>query len=144
MAQSTKLVIIGAGIFINICVAFWAAGYSGRTETPPLTRLVLKQPGCESVSRAGIPAEISNGVCEISVRFRKNRLNNGGAIDKNGSELIVINSDQVVGFTQIDDGSDEPWSEEHKQAIGLLIGSMMFMGFLVLLMGMDVPREKRK
>lgn len=143
MAEAKKLVLIGSGLFITICLTFGVVGYSERTETPPLTALVLTNQACEQARSIGIDTDKSNGICTVQVRFRKSRLNNGGTIEKSGIVLWAISSEQVVGYSQIDDGSDEPWSAEHKQAIGLLIGSIALMVFLVLLMAIETTTEKR-
>jgi hypothetical protein len=50
---------------------------------------------------------MSNGICTITVRYKKNVDDDGGTIEMNGIPHSSINSNQVIGRHQLNDGSDE-------------------------------------
>ena len=127
MEKETKLVIAGASLLLVIGFVSWSTGYVERTQTPPLVKLTLSQSGCEFVARSGIADEVKNGICTLTVRYRRNRLNDGGVIEKSEIRPIMISSGQVISVTELDDGSDEPWSEEHRQALAIWIASLLLL-----------------
>ena len=144
MKSDTKILIVFFGVIANVALAFWSAGYSSRTETPPLLKLTLTQAGCEYVARAGIQAEVKNGICTVSVRFRKIGFGDGGRIERAGAATIEISSGQVVGLTKLDDGNDEPWSPEHQKAIAWVVFSMLLMLAWVFLARSATSKGKEK
>jgi hypothetical protein len=127
-AGSFRYVIGGFLIFICFGFVFGAMGWIERTETPPLTRIALSQAACESINRSTMTTEIKNGICSIDVRYRKNLLNEGGKIEKeDGTVLMTVSSGQVISVSQLDDGSDQPWTTDHKYAIELENASWLMM-----------------
>ncbi len=146
MSLDAKLVAAGFGFILTMAWVFGLIGVIDRTETPPQLQLTLNRPGCEYIKTTGITADINNGICTITVRYRKNRLNEGGTIEKNGIVLSTISSGQVVSFRQLDDGSDEPWSDEHRRAFEWLLGPVSFMIFILVVLSLikDIPEETKQ
>ncbi|MDP2816169.1 MAG: hypothetical protein Q8O19_05775 [Rectinemataceae bacterium] len=144
MDKEVKMVIGAAGFLIVLGFASWSTGYFGRTNTPPLVSMTLSQPGCEFIARSGIATEVKNGICTITVRYRSYRLSDGGTIEKRGAPPIAIGSGQIVGMTELDDGSDEPWSTEHKKAFGIWIVTLLIMLFISVLMLLDIKSRGKK
>lgn len=116
-----------AFFFASMIVSFWAAGYHHRTKTPPLVNLTLSQPACEHLAQSGIPAEVKNGICIITARYREINFENNGYIEVAGKPPLKISEGLIVAIVQLNDGSDEPWSIEHQKAFAYLIGSMMLL-----------------
>ena len=145
MSLDAKLVAAGFGFILTMAWVFGLIGVIDRTETPPQLQLTLNRPGCEYIKTTGITADINNGICTITVRYRKNRLNEGGTIEKNGIVLSTISSGQVVSFRQLDDGSDEPWSEQHRQAFEWLLAPALLMIFILVVLSLikDLPEETK-
>ena len=131
---SAIYVFIAIGIFICIFVMFFSLGWVERTDTPPLYKLNLSQPACEAFNRTGFTTEIKNGICTVAVRYRRNHFNEGGTIEEAGTAIMSVGSGQLISLQQLDEGSDEPWTTEHKFAIALQIASFSMMGLMVLAM----------
>jgi len=144
MDKEVKMIIGGAGMLVCIGFISWSTGNWERSKTPPLVRLTLNQPGCESIARSGIENEVKNGICIVTVRYRKFRLSDGGTIEKNDASSIEISSGQVVSVVELDDGSDEPWSAEHKKAFGIWIVSLLLMPIILMLMSGDTKSRGKK
>lgn len=130
----TKLIFITVGMFISIAAVFSSLGYVNRTATPPLVQLTISEAGCEYVSKAGVSTEKISSNCTIKVRFKKIMLGDGGIIELKQGHQLQLNNSQIVGMTQLDDGSDEPWTDEHKKAVALLCASVAVMLLLSLVM----------
>lgn len=144
MDKEVKMIIGGACMLVGIGFISWSTGYFERTKTPPLVRLTLNQPGCEFIARSGIATEVTNEICTITVRYRAYRLSDGGMIEKRGAPSIAISSGQIVGMTEMDDGSDEPWSAEHKKAFGIWIVTLLLMPLIIVLMSLDTKSRGKK
>src|ERR1017187_6489273 len=127
MTFDAKLVAAVIGFLFNLIWVEGLINYIDQTQTPPLVQLTLIQPGCEFVKRIGIDSDVSDGICSITVRYRKNLEDEGGTIEMNGIPHSSINSTQVIGRHQLDDGSDAPWSDEHKRAFEWLLAPVLFM-----------------
>lgn len=144
MDKEVKMIIGGACMLIGIGFISWSTGYFERTKTPPLVRLTLNQPGCESIARSGIANEVKNGICLITVRYCKYRLSDGGTIEKRDATPITISSGQVVSVVELDDGSDEPWSVEHKKAFGIWVVTLLVMPLIIVLLSLDTKSRGKK
>lgn len=144
MDKEVKMIIGGASMLVCIGFISWSTGNWERSKTPPLVRLTLNQPGCESIARSGIANEVKSGICMITVRYRKYRLSDGGTIEKNDASSIAISSGQVVSVVELDDGSDEPWSAEHKKAFVIWIVSLLLMPLILMLMSGDTKSRGKK
>jgi len=142
--SEAKIATGAGGFFLGLMLVFWSAGYSERTETPPLMRLTLSQAGCEYVSRSGISAEVKNGICEITARYRKFRLSDGGRIELPGAGSLQISGGQVVGQVELDDGSDEPWTAEHKRAVFCIFASFLLMAVSMWIMSQGTRKGNKK
>ena len=145
MSFDAKLIAAVLGFLFNLICVEGLMNYIDQTKTHPLVQLTLIQSGCEFVKRNSIDADESNGICTIKVRYRKNEDDEGGVIEINGSS-ISVNSNQVVGRHQLDDGSDAPWSDEHKMALEWLLGPALFMIFILIALSLvkDLPESKKK
>jgi hypothetical protein len=144
MTKDTQMFLGVLGVLISIGLAFWSEGYSERTATPPLVNLTLSKPGCEYVARSGISSAVRDGICTIEVRYRKFRLSDGGTIEQSGLSRIEISSGPVVGLTQIDDGSNEPWPAEHKKAAVYLVGSFMLQLFFLWILVRSAKKGRKQ
>ncbi|MEI7997364.1 MAG: hypothetical protein WCH01_20925 [Methylococcaceae bacterium] len=131
-------------IMISLSGIFWSVGQFNRTATPPLTKLSLTQAGCEYVSRAGLPSEIKNGICTLTVRFRSTNFGDDGIIEQPSSPPVNIRGGQIVGTTQIDDGSGQPWSKDHQMAIAYILGSILTMLLAMWWLTVDTSKSYRK
>lgn len=144
MTNDTKLAIGLIGFFASLTLLFWSFGYFARTSSAPLVTLSLNQTGCEYLSRSGITTEVKNGICMITVRYRAYRLTEGGYLERPGLQPLAISCGQVVGVVKLDDGSDEPWTAEHKTAAICLAVAMLLMAVFLWLTSLGAKQGKRK
>jgi hypothetical protein len=114
------------GAIFCLPILFLSLGYFEQTETQPLTKLTLTKAGCEFIVQAGISADDKKGICTVVVRFRVG-LGDLGQIERADNTPIKVSRGQVVGMVMLDDGSDAPWSHEHKIAIFWVVISMLLM-----------------
>jgi hypothetical protein len=120
-----RLLLVGlVGAFVGVMWTFHALGQFERSATPPLVVLILTGPACQYVAHAGVHPEEANGICRIRVRYRKNILNDGGSVHLATGGTLEISSGQVVGIVQLDDGSQQPWTSEHREAAWLLAAAI--------------------
>jgi len=145
MTLDAKLIAAVLGFLFNM---IWVEGlidYIDQTKTSPLVQLTLIQPGCEFVKRIGIDTAMSDGICTITVRYKKNVDDDGGTIEMNGIPHSSINNTQVIGRHQLDDGSDAPWSEEHKRAFEWLLAPVLFMISILVALSLvkNIPEETK-
>lgn len=116
----TVAVIGTLGIFLCLPLAFAAVGQFERTATPPLVALTINQAGCEYVAAAGIATDKRDSTCQITVRYRKHLMDDWGTIELPRGGRLDLSGGVVAGMAELDDGSSEPWTDEHKQAAFLL------------------------
>jgi hypothetical protein len=134
MTKDTKMILGMVGIFISLGLSICSTRYLNLTATPPLVNLTLSQAGCEYLSQSGISGEVHNGICTIKVRYRQFHWGGGGIIEQIGLSGIEISGGQVVAINQIDDGSNEPWSDEHRKAVAYLISSFLLALFFLCML----------
>ena len=139
--DGTWLMVGVLGIFLCLVMSFWALGYYERTATPPLMVLTINQAGCEYVTANGMTAERHGSICQIKVRYRKELFSDGGRIQRDRGGDLQLSAGQVVGMTKLDDGSDEPWTDEHKWAAALLGASLAGMFFFLWVMTRSTKRS---
>ena len=139
--DDTWLMVGVFGIFLSIVMSFWALGYYKRTATPPLMALTINQAGCEYVASAGVATEKRDSICQIKVRYRKELFGDGGRIQRDLGGNLQLSAGQVVGLIQLDDGSDEPWTVEHKWAAALMGASLAGMFFFLWVMTRSTKRS---
>jgi hypothetical protein len=146
MTLDAKLVVAVIGFLFNMIWVEAVISYIDQTKTSPLVQLTLIQPGCEFVKRIGVDTGMSNGICTITVRYKKNVDDDGGTIEMNGIPHSSINSNQVIGRHQLNDGSDEPWSDEHRRAFEWLLGPVLFMISILVVLSLikDIPEETKQ
>ncbi|HQS58750.1 MAG: hypothetical protein B7Y56_10785 [Gallionellales bacterium 35-53-114] len=137
--------LTGLALFVaSMVVSFWAAGYFDRTKTPPLVNLTLSQPACKYLSQSGIPVEVNNGLCKITTRYRQGLFEKSRAIEISGKPPLQICDGLIIAVVQLEDGSDEPWSDEHKKALRYLIGSMSLMMLFLTIVLKAIKRDTQK
>lgn len=132
--EAKRLVLVGLAMFMMIAVLFWTAGFVQRTKTLPLYKITLTSLGCTALSQNGIPVIQTTTGCTAEVRFRKNLISQGGLIEHHGHMQMGIGGEQIVAYAELDDGSDQPWTTDHKIAIIALVGVMALFGCFVLWM----------
>jgi hypothetical protein len=122
--SSSILFYLALAFFMaSLLATFAAESYYMQTCTAPLTQLTLSQPACEYLSQSGIPTNVKNNICRITVRYRAMNFQNSGYIEVTGKPPLKIREALIVASEQLDDGSKEPWTAEHKKAFRyLLIG----------------------
>lgn len=108
------------GVLVCLLLAFPALVDFEQTATPPLVALTINQAGCEYVAAAGVATEKHTSTCQIKVRYRKDMWNDGGAIQLDKGQTLQISAGLVVGMVRLDDGSNEPWTDEHRRAAALI------------------------
>jgi hypothetical protein len=142
--NSILLAIAIAFLFASLIATFSAADYHYKTRTAPLVTLTLSQPACAYISQYGIATDDSNCLCTLTTRYRGRGLGNSGAIEVAGKPPLRIGEGFIVASVELDDGRNEPWSEEHKTAFRYMLGSVFLM--LIALSGVAVMaiRSTRK
>ena len=135
--NSILLAIALAFLFASLIATFTAADYLYKTRTSPLVTLTLSQPACAYLSQYGIATDDSNCLCTLTTRYRGRGLGNSGSIEVAGKPPLRISEGFIVASVELDDGRNEPWSDEHKTAFLYMLGSVFLMllalsGFAVM------------
>jgi hypothetical protein len=121
--KKTMLGIWGTLVF-TLSMLFSSGNMAGN-ENLPTDQLTLTEPACQYLVQAGIGIAVKNGICSIDVKYRKNRLNDGGTIEHTNGQPIEISAGQVVAVREIDDGSKDPWTLRQWLALVWFAGSAL-------------------
>ena len=80
----------------------------------------------------------------ITARYRELSSANSGYVEVTGKPPLKIGSGLIVASIQLDDGSSEPWAEEHWKAFSYLLGSVALMLLSLGVVAFMSIRSERK